>query len=79
MRDASLWAAKNSAACTQILAKAFKANPDDLEKSPRVQFAGRLTPAILAAGNNDDRALRQFPSFPADSVDLHAGEVIGTL
>ena len=68
LRDASAWAAKNPAACAQILAKSFKADPADIAKSQRVQFANRLTPAILQPIVTMTARYVKFPSFPAEAL-----------
>jgi NitT/TauT family transport system substrate-binding protein len=74
LREASAWAAKNPAACAQILAKTFKADPADLAKSQRVQFANRLTPAILQPIVTMTARYSKFSSFPADALIYTPGK-----
>jgi NitT/TauT family transport system substrate-binding protein len=68
LRDASTWAPKNAATCAQILAKTLKANLADIAKAPRVQFAGRLTPAILQPIVTMTARYSKFANFPAEAL-----------
>jgi NitT/TauT family transport system substrate-binding protein len=68
VRDASIWAAKNPTACAPILAKAFKMDPADLAKTPRVQFANRLTPTILQPIVTVTARYAKFPNFAAEAL-----------
>jgi len=68
VRNASVWAAKNPAACAPILAKAFKTDLADIAKSPRVQFANRLTPAVLQPIVTVTARYAKFPNFAAEAL-----------
>ena len=76
IRDATEWAQKNPAACTDIIVKYLKVDRNVVAGSPRTYFAKTLAPALIQPGIDLTARYAKFPSFPASELlyaPNHAG------
>jgi NitT/TauT family transport system substrate-binding protein len=68
IRDATDWAQKNPAACTDILVKYLKVTRNVVASSPRTYFAKTLAPALIQPGIDLTARYAKFAPFPASEL-----------
>jgi NitT/TauT family transport system substrate-binding protein len=72
IRDATDWAAKNPAACVDILVKYLKVDRSAVVASPRAYFGRTLSPPLIQPGIDVTARYAKFPTFPASELIFRA-------